>query len=78
VKLLGAGAGTERRRAGSSRRGELHGRRALVLAATTCKLVVTTDPLVVKTLLRDEGDSSESLFRWTLGVARACGWCLWA
>jgi hypothetical protein len=45
--------------------------RALALAAAIRKLVVTTDPLVVKMLLRDGGDSS--LLRWRFGVGRMYG-----
>ena len=48
---------------GSSQRGEP---RALALAAAIRELVVTTDPLVVKILLRGGGDSL--LFCWRSSV----------
>ena len=57
--LLGAGAGAERRRAKPV---------ALALAAAIRELVVTTDPLIVKVLLRDGGNSS--LRCWRFGAER--------
>jgi hypothetical protein len=58
VRLLGAGAGAERRRAkpvGPAGEASCASSRAL---AAIRELVVTTDPLVVKMMLRDGGNSS--------------------